>query len=99
MAYQYDIFISYRRNEESRRWIEAHFEPLLKLRVDLNLGREPVVFIDDRIESGTSWPLQLASALATSRILVPLWTKTYFQSKWCTEELSHMLAREQATAR
>ncbi len=99
MAYRNDIFLSYRRNEETRHWIERHFEPLLKLRVGLELGREPVVFIDQRIESGTSWPLELATELASSRVLVALWTKTYFNSKWCVEELSHILARERETSR
>ncbi|MDH3892313.1 MAG: toll/interleukin-1 receptor domain-containing protein [candidate division Zixibacteria bacterium] len=99
MAYQYDIFLSYRRNPETLRWIHQHLQPLLTLRVSLELGRDPVIFIDDQIEAGTDWPLELATKLATSRVLIPLWSKTYFNSKWCMEELSIMLAREEETSR
>jgi len=94
MAYQYDIFISYRRNPETLCWINEHFKPLLELRVDFELGRKPTIFIDSQIESGTSWPAALGAALGGSRVLLALWTGNYLSSVWCTEELSHMLGRE-----
>ena len=97
MGYQNDIFISYKRNAETLQWIKKHFYPLLEVRVELELGRRPNIYLDDQIESGTSWPLELARAISDSKILIPLWTKTYFNSKWCTQELSHMLGRERLT--
>ena len=100
MAYTYDIFISYRRDPETWRWIKRHFEPLLKLRVGLELEDEPQIFIDQTgVESGTSWPTELGRSLAGSKILVALFTKSYFASRWCTTELSIMLSREKETAR
>jgi hypothetical protein len=36
----------------------------------------------------------LGSALGRSRILIALWTGNYLSSVWCTEELTHMVARE-----
>lgn len=99
MAYDYDIFISYLRHDETREWIQQHLSPLLTLRVAQELGRTPKIFIDQDIEVGTAWPLRLALALAGSRILIPLWSKGYFRSKWCVEELSTMRAREQETSR
>ena len=63
MSYQYDIFISYRRHAETRTWIKEHFIPLVELRVEFELGRKPVIYIDDQIESGTSWPAALGAAL------------------------------------
>jgi hypothetical protein len=94
MSYVHDIFISYRRDDETRRWLERHFLPLLGMRVRQELLRVPEVFVDDSIESGVSWPEQLAVELGRSRILVALWAKDYFASGWCVEELATMMIRE-----
>jgi hypothetical protein len=56
MSYKHDIFISYRRNPETLAWIKDHFEPLLSLRVEFELQRRPTIYIDEQVESGTSWP-------------------------------------------
>ncbi|UFZ07661.1 TIR domain-containing protein [Bradyrhizobium ontarionense] len=95
MSYTHDIFISYRRNPETLAWIRQHFLPLLTLRVDMELGRAPTVFIDEQVETGTSWPQSLGTALGCSRTLIALWTGNYLSSVWCSTELSHMVAREQ----
>ncbi|MEO6166121.1 MAG: TIR domain-containing protein [Chitinophagales bacterium] len=95
MAYQYDIFISYRRNSELLSWINAHFIPLLKANVQFELGREPSVFVDQDINAAGVWPLILGESISKSRILISLWSKTYLVSEWCTIELSHMLERDQ----
>ena len=97
MAYQYDIFLSYRRDPEAREWLVAHFQPLLKHYVEQELGRKVEVFRDDQdIEAGSTWPARLGGALGKSRTLVALWSKLYFHSDWCSRELSVMLARERA---
>lgn len=95
MAYQYDIFISYKRSAETNRWIEEHFEPLLGHAVELELGRNPKIYRDNQVLDGGTWPVELGMALGVTRVLVPLWTKTYFYSEWCSRELATMLAREQ----
>lgn len=94
MDYTNDIFISYRRNPETRSWLKKHFKRLLELRVGQALGRSPEIFIDDQLESGVSWPAQLGHELGASRILIGLWAKDYFASTWCTEETALMLGRE-----
>lgn len=99
MAYKHDIFISYRRNPETLEWMKNHFLPLLSLRLELELSRKPDIYVDDQLESGMSWPLQLGTELGSSKILVVLWTGNYFSSKWCTQELCQMLARERETKR
>ena len=99
MAYKHDIFISYRRNEETLVWINNHFVPLLSLRVEFELGHKPIIFVDDQLESGVSWPLQLGTELGCSKVLIVLWTGNYLSSQWCTEEMSQMLERERETAR
>jgi TIR domain len=79
----------------SLTWIKHHFCPILSLRVgqELDVGKVDI-FLDEQIESGSSWPHDLVAKLGQSRILVPLWSKNYFNSQWCVLELSHMLARE-----
>lgn len=94
MSYQYDIFISYRRDAETLGWINDHFEPLLSLRVGFELQRKPKIYVDKQMESGSAWPAALGAALGRSRMLIALWTGNYLASVWCTEELTQMLGRE-----
>ena len=94
MSYSFDIFISYRQDPETLGWIKKHLKPLLGLRVRQELGDPIEVFVDEQLEAGGSWPLELGDKLGNSRILVPLWSGDYFTSDWCSLELSHMLARE-----
>jgi hypothetical protein len=94
MDYKYDIFISYKRGSETNQWIQQHFEPLLIHSVGLELGYAPSVFRDNRLDDGGSWPVDLGVALGSSKVLVSLWTKTYFYSEWCVREMAAMLERE-----
>lgn len=94
MSYRYDIFISYRRNELTRKWIEENFVPLIELYVSLEIGRKPDIFIDSQLEIGTTWPIALGNALADSRTIIPLWSKMFFDSLWCSTEVGAMLERE-----
>jgi FxsC-like protein len=43
-------------------------------------------FIDRQLRQGDEWPDQLATALATSRVFVPLYSKRYFRSEHCGKE-------------
>ena len=94
MSYKYDIFISYRRDDETRGWIKKHLVPLVKLHVGQELTRHVTVFYDENLETGTSWPPQLGARLAESRILIALWSKDNFYSAWCSKEMEAMLAHE-----
>ncbi len=42
--------------------------------------------------------MDLGAHLAKSRLIIPLWSRNYLHSRWCSLELSHMVAREQDTA-
>jgi TIR domain len=95
MSYEYDIFISYRRNDQTLRWIKDFFVPALELHVEHELERRPLIYVDvNKIDVGTSWPVELGVALGKSRVLIVLWSANYFRSDWCRREFSHMLARE-----
>jgi TIR domain len=101
MTYKYDIFISYKRHPETLGWIKDHFEPLLEHRVGLALGNNPEIFVNEvnqQIPAGAHWPKELGDELGASKVLVALWSKTFFNSIWCTKEMSHMLGRQGARA-
>lgn len=95
-GYEYDVFISYRRSGQWPEWVENIFIPLFKhyLEMDIPFRREPKIFVDYEIDTGDSWPLRLAKEHSQSRILVALWTPSYFNSNWCMAELTLMYARE-----
>nr|VFJ65534.1 MAG: TIR domain-containing protein [Candidatus Kentron sp. FW] len=94
--YEFDVFISYCRLKEWPFWVKEHFKPLFEHWLSTELGREARVFVDFEMETGVSWPHHLGQKLARSAVLVPLWTRNYFASKWCITELAHVLAREKA---
>jgi len=94
MSYGYDVFLSYRRLGEWPRWVDQHFLPLFQHWLGEELGRRPKIFVDrEGIQSGDNWPLRLAQAHSQSRVLVGLWSRTYFESRWCQVELARMQAR------
>lgn len=99
MGYRFDVFISYRRSEETSIWLQDHLIPLLRLHVRDELRRDVDVYWDNLLESGSAWPISLASALASSRILIPLWSGSYLSSRWCSTELDVMLRRQKSTSR
>lgn len=90
----YDVFISYK--SDHRKWVTESFLDVLKLSVSEELGRNANIFLDcGDIRKGANWKHALQRALASSRVLVPLWSNLYFSSYWCTYELAYMLARQE----
>ena len=87
MEYEYDIFVSYKRYGEWTGWVRGEFRRVLDDHLSNALGRPAKIFIDDQIEAGADWPLELGRKLAISRVLVPLFSKMYFGSGWCLKEL------------
>ena len=101
MAYQYDIFVSYWRHPETLEWIKLHFLPLLDLRVGLELGSKPQIYVHEvthQIPAGTAWPAQLGEEIGTSRILIShSGAGRILTACGARAELCLMLAREQET--
>lgn len=96
MTYEYDIFISYRRKEPVLSWVREHFAPLLEQWLSESVPHEPRVFRDETtLETGTTWPLALQKALHRSRLLVAVFSPSYFRSPWCLAELESMRLREE----
>jgi hypothetical protein len=92
--YEYDVFLSYSRAKDWPKWVSYIFMPIFDHWLTSELGRDARIFVDTNIENGASWPETLDRALSKSAILVPLWTKNYFSSDWCTLEFTRFRARE-----
>jgi hypothetical protein len=93
--YENHIFVSYRRADEDWvRWTRENFERTLGSLLRPALG-EVHIFVDEQIETGMTWPARLAQALARSRLLIPVLSRSYFLSAWCRLELAIMYDREQ----
>jgi hypothetical protein len=94
-GYEYDVFLSYKRDDLMDGWLDDHFVPFLRTFVSNALARSVRIFIDrDGIDTGDSWPLRLGHALSRSRCLVGIWSPLYFQSSWCRRECAVMMNRE-----
>lgn len=95
--YQYDVFLSYRREWPALDWVQNHFSWRLEklLGEFMPPAHAPKIFVDTKeIETGQEWPLVLREALKNSRCLVAVWSPEYFRSKWCVAELGSMMERE-----
>lgn len=92
--YEYHIFVSYRRSDED--WVRWTREILVRALSSLlrpALGQLRIA-IDEKIETGSSWPAHLAQNLSRSRLMVAILSRDYFQSDWCRLELALMHHRE-----
>lgn len=96
MGYEWDVFISYRRKDIPKRWLEEIFLPLFKDYLEEALGgRKVLIFRDETgIEGGANWRNTIKRALATSKCLVPILIPSYFHSEWCTKEFAVMYNRQ-----
>jgi hypothetical protein len=96
--YEYDVFLSYRRSNAWPRFVGTIFVPMFRHWLEAELGQRPRIFFDaETIETGESWPYSLARGVATSKIMVCLWSTEYFSSPWCQAELGIMMARREVT--
>lgn len=93
MTYIYDVFVSYRRHREWTPWTREHLYGLLDAYLTPELGKEAKIFVDDQIEPGADWPNRLAGALSRTRVLLPVFSRDYFDSEWCVHELDLMHGR------
>jgi len=87
MAYQYDVFISYK--SKSRDWLRDVFlEPFMHF-LEEEIGKDVRVFVDwHDLEPGDAWKQRLKKGLMSSKCLVSLLLPTYFESVWCKREFA-----------
>jgi hypothetical protein len=80
-------------DEDWVRWTRENFVRPLRSLLRPALG-DVCIFVDEQIETGSSWPDRLAGALARSRLFIPVLSRDYFRSDWCRLELGLMFERE-----
>ena len=93
--YIYDVFLSYRHENPVFDWVTNHFFPLIDQWLPEHMSYQPRIFIDQQIETGSSWPDTLQRALKTSRCLLAVCSPDYFRSRWCLAEWRSMRKREE----
>lgn len=87
MAYQYDVFISYRST--SRQWLRELFLPTFRHFLEEEVGKDVRIFVDwHDIQTGNAWNERLRNGLLYSKCLVSLLLPTYFESNWCKKEFA-----------
>jgi hypothetical protein len=101
--YRYHVFLSYRRASSWLKVVRIIHE-CLEHHLQTTLGgndnsQQIRVFRDDHeVDYGAEWPLEIAEALASSTVLVPVLWSEYFANShpWCQTELGLMRARRDA---
>ncbi|MCP4351103.1 MAG: TIR domain-containing protein [Desulfobacterales bacterium] len=99
MGYHYPAFISYKTGLFSH-WVINIFYPLFSdyLKEELAIleikANKPYLCKYHDSYTGTIFPEDLKKAVARSICLIPVWSPSYFCSKWCMSELAVMLNRQ-----
>ncbi|KAG5573849.1 hypothetical protein H5410_063615 [Solanum commersonii] len=81
---KYDIFLSF-RGEDTRRTFVSHLYKALEQR-GIHAFKD-----DERLEAGKSISAELLKAIEESRFAVVIFSKSYATSRWCLEELAHII--------
>jgi TIR domain len=93
MSYKYDVFFSYKRDRRSAAWHEG-VKDRLQYYCSLKLDHDPIMFFDTNdIFTGDTWRETLGEALRLSKVIVCMWSPSYFQSKWCVSEWKTFVKR------
>ncbi|TMW97183.1 hypothetical protein EJD97_006051 [Solanum chilense] len=79
----YDVFLSF-SGADVRKTFVSHLHNAL-IQVGIN------VFIDERIETGTSIPHELPKAIKESKFAIVIFSKSYAWSIWCLNELVEII--------
>ncbi len=101
LAYDFDVFLSYRRRGPALEWVQNHFFPKLRGWLEQywpeDLGREtgrPRIAKDDEMEIGSRWPANLRQMHGGAKVMVAVLSQEYFRSPWCLAEWEAMRLRE-----
>ena len=98
MAYEYDVFISYKRGGTKDLWLSTIFRPYFEEYLQDRLeGRRPRIFVDKTgLTTGADWSDEIIYALAHSKCLVAIISPSYFMSsEWCIKEFLTIKYRQQ----
>ncbi|GAA3201119.1 TIR-like protein FxsC [Actinocorallia longicatena] len=85
------FFLSYARGHfdtgsHPHKWIVKFFRDLCADIAELTGSPTPGYMDKQRLEIGTRWPFELTDALATCKVLLPIFSPQYFTSDYCGKE-------------
>lgn len=92
--YEYDVFVNYCPRPIWINWIEI-FKKWFRGYLEEELAYKPKVYFTDYPVVDITLSGNRGLNLVKSKILVPLWTRPYFNDHACKYELAHMYLREQ----
>jgi hypothetical protein len=85
-TYDYDVFISYAHEEGA--WVYEHvFAPLRDARLP-DGGKLGIFFDTEEIRYGAAWQDKITLSLIGSRVVVPVYSETYFKKPYCKFEIT-----------
>ena len=96
MAYESDIFLSYRRGGAAEKFVRGVLYPELKDHYEEAGGAcraSAPVFIDESLPKGESLKRALSQALDRSVVMLMVWVGNYPASEWCLGEWEAMRRR------
>lgn len=96
-AYDFDVFLSYRRRGPALDWVNNHFFPKLRGWLEQywpDPDARPRIAKDDEMETGSRWPVSLREMHGGSKVMVAVLSQEYFRSAWCLAEWEAMRLRE-----
>jgi len=85
------FFLSYARGHfdtgnHPNKWTVKFYKDLCADIAELTGSATPGYMDDQRLKIGTQWPSELTRALATCRVLLPIFSPQYFNSEYCGKE-------------
>lgn len=99
------FFLSYARtprqdpsdSTDPDRWVHKLYRDLCEIILHLT-NTQRAGYMDREIRIGADWPRDLADALATCRVFVPLYSPRYFTSEYCGKEWYSFVSRALSSA-
>ena len=86
-GYHYHLFISYPRGGDVEIWVKRYFYTQIQRKLTEELGSDARIFYDQHdIRTGASWERTIVDAARHALCVIPVWSPTYFTSKWCVSE-------------
>jgi len=96
LEYEHDLYLSYPRSALTTEWMVEHFLPLMQARLELERGTQTDIFFDRaEITAGMEWVETQRRALLRSRLLLGIWSPSYFASRWCLAEFATFRRRSE----
>ncbi len=87
-------FLSYARGNDKTKRV-TQFKEHLESFVEELSGKDFSIFQDDQIEVGELWEKRIFKELDEASVLIAVMTPTFFQRKWCMDEVRLFMDRHE----